>query len=133
MIAGATYTMPVTIPYELEKANRVLVTLKNESTEIKRIKHYPNETETWLMPDGRLGVRLSQQDTIDLVGNVKVEAQINLASGAVAKTETKRVFVSPTLHTEMVEGATDNGIVVRSVSANIHGMSVDNVTITNVG
>lgn len=27
----------------------------------------------------------------------------------------------------------DNGIVVRSVSANIHGMSVDNVTITNVG
>ena len=27
----------------------------------------------------------------------------------------------------------DNGIVVRSVSANIHGMGVDNVTITNVG
>lgn len=27
----------------------------------------------------------------------------------------------------------DNGIVVRSVSVNIHGMSVDNVTITNVG
>ena len=27
----------------------------------------------------------------------------------------------------------DNGIVVRSVSANIHRMSVDNVTITNVG
>lgn len=27
----------------------------------------------------------------------------------------------------------DNGIVVRSVSPNIHGMSVDNVTIANVG
>ena len=27
----------------------------------------------------------------------------------------------------------NNGIVVRSVSANIHGMSVDNVTIANVG
>lgn len=27
----------------------------------------------------------------------------------------------------------DNGMVVRSVSANINGMSVDNVTITNVG
>ena len=27
----------------------------------------------------------------------------------------------------------DNGFVVRSVSPNIHGMSVDNVTITNVG
>ena len=27
----------------------------------------------------------------------------------------------------------DNGIVVRSVSVNIHGMSVDNVTMANVG
>lgn len=27
----------------------------------------------------------------------------------------------------------NNGVVVRSVSANIHGMAVDNVTITNVG
>ena len=109
MIAGATYTLPVTIPYEIEKANRVLVTLKNESTGIMRIKHYPHETETWLMPDGRLGVRLSQQDTIDLVGYVKIEAQINLKSGAVAKTKTERTYIASTLNTEIVEGAADNG------------------------
>ena len=34
---------------------------------------------------------------------------------------------------ELQEKYKDNGIVVRSVSANIHGMGVDNVTITNVG
>lgn len=34
---------------------------------------------------------------------------------------------------ELQEKYKDNGIVVRSVSTNIHGMSVDNVTITNVG
>ena len=34
---------------------------------------------------------------------------------------------------DLQEKYKDNGIVVRSVSANIHGMSVDNVTITNVG
>ena len=34
---------------------------------------------------------------------------------------------------ELQEKYKDNGIVVRSVSANIHGMRVDNVTITNVG
>ena len=34
---------------------------------------------------------------------------------------------------ELQEKYKDNGIVVRSVSANIHGMSVDNVSITNVG
>ena len=111
MIAGATYTLPIDIQYPLGNVSRVIVTLKNETTRQKILKNYPNDNETYLMSDGRLGVRLSQQDTLDLVGNVKVEAQINLASGAVAKTETKRVFVSPTLHTEMVEGATDNGEV----------------------
>jgi hypothetical protein len=34
---------------------------------------------------------------------------------------------------ELQEKYKDDGIVVRSVSANIHGMSVDNVTIANVG
>lgn len=34
---------------------------------------------------------------------------------------------------DLQEKYKDNGIVVRSVSADIHGMSVDNVTITNVG
>ena len=111
MIAGATYTLPIDIQYPLGNVSKVIVTLKNETTQQKILKNYPNANETYLMSDGRIGVRLSQQDTIGLVGNVKVEAQINIGSGAVAKTETKRVFVSPTLHTEMVEGATDNGEV----------------------
>ncbi len=34
---------------------------------------------------------------------------------------------------DLQEKYKDNGIVARSVSANIHGMAVDNVTITNVG
>lgn len=34
---------------------------------------------------------------------------------------------------ELQEKYKDNGIVVRSISPNIHGMSVDNVTISNVG
>lgn len=109
MIAGATYTLPIDIQYPLGNVSKVIVTLKNETTQQKILKNYPNDNETYLMSDGRIGVRLSQQDTIGLVGNVKVEAQINLASGAVAKTETKRVFVSPTLHTEIVDGAADNG------------------------
>ena len=111
MIAGATYTLPIDIQYPLGNVSKVIVTLKNETTQQKILKNYPNDNETYLMSDGRIGVRLSQQDTISLVGNVKVEAQINIGSGAVAKTETKRVFVSPTLHTEIVDGAADNGEV----------------------
>jgi hypothetical protein len=34
---------------------------------------------------------------------------------------------------ELQEKYKDNGIIVRTVSANIHGMSVDNITMANVG
>ena len=109
MIAGATYTLPLDIRYPVQNTDKIIITLKNESTGIKRTKRYPNDEETRLLADGRIGARLTQQDTVDLVGYVKVEAQINLKSGSVAKTTTERTFISPTLNTEMVVGAADNG------------------------
>lgn len=109
MISGATYTLPLNIRYPLQNTEKIIITLKNESTGIKRTKRYPNDEETRLLEDGRIGARLTQQDTVDLVGYVKVEAQINLKSGSVAKTTTERTFISPTLNTEMVVGAEDNG------------------------
>lgn len=109
MIAGATYTLPLDIRYTVQNTEKIIITLKNESTGIKRTKRYPNDEETRLLEDGRIGAMLTQQDTVDLVGYVKVEAQINLKSGSVAKTTTERTFISPTLNTEMVVGAADNG------------------------
>lgn len=109
MISGATYTLPLNIRCPLQNTEKIIITLKNESTGIKRTKRYPNDEETRLLEDGRIGARLTQQDTVDLVGYVKVEAQINLKSGSVAKTTTERTFISPTLNTEMVVGAADNG------------------------
>lgn len=109
MISGATYTLPLNIRYPLNNTEKMIITLKNEATGIKRVKHYPNDQETWLMSDGRIGVRLSQQDTIDLVGCIKIETQINLKSGAVAKTETGKAYISQTLNTEIVSGAMDDG------------------------
>ena len=48
-------------------------------------------------------------------------------------TEVDDVVTTSREFAELQEKYKDNGIVVRSASANIHGMSVDNVTITNVG
>lgn len=47
--------------------------------------------------------------------------------------EVDDVITNPSDFPELQQKYRDNSIVVRSVSANIHGMSVDNVTITNVG
>jgi hypothetical protein len=109
MIAGATYTLPISIDIDIRKSNKIIITLKNWGTGKTVQKRYPNDSETRLMDGGMIGAKLSQQDTIDLCGNVAVEAQINLASGAVAKTHTVRTFIAQTLYTEIVEGAEDMG------------------------
>ena len=51
----------------------------------------------------------------------------------IALSEVDDIVTTSREFAELQEKYKDNGIVVRSVSANIHGMSVDNVTITNVG
>ena len=109
MIAGATYTLPISIDIDIGKSNKIIITLKNRGTGKTVQKRYPYDSETRLMDGGMIGAKLSQQDTIDLCGNVSVEAQINLASGSVAKTHTARTFIAPTLYTEIVEGAEDTG------------------------
>lgn len=109
MIAGATYTLPISIDIDIGKSNKIIITLKNRGTGKTVQKRYPYDSETRLMDGGMIGAKLSQQDTIDLCGNVSVEAQINLASGAVAKTHTARTYIAPTLYTEIVEGAEDTG------------------------
>ncbi len=48
-------------------------------------------------------------------------------------TEVDDVVTTSREFAELQNKYADNGIVVRSVSANIHGMSVDNVTMANVG
>jgi hypothetical protein len=109
MIAGATYTLPISIDIDIGKSNKIIITLKNRGTGKTVQKRYPYDSETRLMDGGMIGAKLSQQDTIDLCGNVSVEAQINLASGAVAKTHTARTYIAPTLYTEIVDGAEDTG------------------------
>ena len=55
------------------------------------------------------------------------------AGHLIALSEVDDIVTTSREFAELQEKYKDNGIVVRSVSANIHGMSVDNVTITNVG
>lgn len=109
MIAGATYTLPVSVGYPTEKAAKIIITIKNNKSGASVQKRYPNDAETRLMDGDTIGVKLSQQDTINLCGNIIVEAQINLVSGTVAKTNPARKYIAPTLYTEIVDGAEDAG------------------------
>lgn len=109
MIAGATYTLPIDIGAALSDVAEVIVTLRSEKTGTKRVKRYPHDYDSYLMDDGRIGLRLSQRDTLMLVGRVTVEAQVNLIAGSVAKTITAETVISDTLGTEFVPGAADNG------------------------
>lgn len=82
----------------------------------KDIEHYKQPMEYAKLPEDKRQDFYTAQ-----VGDFIVFAEVDDV------VETSREFA------ELQKKYASNGIVVRSVSPNIHGMGVDNVTITNVG
>ena len=101
----------------VSKADGTIENIVNAVSVItKDVKHYKQPLQYSKLP-----VDIRENFYTVQVGDFIVLAEVDDA------VTTSREFA------ELQEKYKDNGIVVRSVSANIHGMSVDNVTITNVG
>lgn len=101
----------------VSKADGTIENIVNAVTVItKDIEHYKQPMEYAKLP-----VDLKEDFYTVQVGDFIVLAEVDDV------VTTSREFA------ELQTKYADNGIVVRSVSPNIHGMSVDNVTIANVG
>lgn len=101
----------------VSKADGTIENIVNAVTIItKDVEHYKAPLEYAKLP-----VDLKEEFYTVQVGDFIVFAEVDDA------VTTSREFA------ELQSKYSDNGIVVRSVSPNIHGMSVDNVTIANVG
>ena len=100
-----------------EITNKTIEKVVNAQTIItKDIEHYKTPTEYALLP----------VDEKDKYFTANVNDFVVLA-------EVDDVVTTSREFAELQTKYADNGIVVRSVSPNIHGMSVDNITIANVG
>lgn len=101
----------------VSKADGTIENIVNAVTVItKDVEHYKSPLEYAKLP-----VDLKEGFYTVQVGDFIVFAEVDDV------VTTSREFA------ELQTKYADNGIVVRSVSPNIHGMSVDNVTIANVG
>lgn len=101
----------------VSRADGTIENIVNAITVItKDIEHYKPPMEYSKLP-----VDLKEDFFTVQVGDFIVLAEVD------DMVTTSREFA------ELQSKYADNGIVVRSVSPNIHGMSVDNVTISNVG
>lgn len=101
----------------VSKADGTIENIVNAVTVItKNVEHYKQPMEYTKLP-----VDLKEDFYTVQVGDFIVLSEVDDV------VTTSREFA------ELQNKYADNGIVVRSVSANIHGMSVDNVTMANVG
>lgn len=101
----------------VSKADGTIENIVNAVTVItKDVAHYKQPMEYTKLP-----VDLKENFYTVQVGDFLVLAEVDDI------VTTSREFA------ELQNKYSENGIVVRSVSPNIHGMSVDNVTIANVG
>ena len=101
----------------VSKADGTIENIVNAVTVItKDVEHYKQPIEYAKLP-----VDIKEEYYTVQVGDFLVLSEVDDI------VTTSREFA------ELQNKYSDNGIVVRSVSANIYGMSVDNVTMANVG
>lgn len=101
MKSGANYIKLIRLDIEdIENVANIIFTFKSKKVVQKK---YPEEVT---YNDGIFSVPLYQQDTIDLAGYCKAEAQINYIGGSVAKSDIACFVMDESLSTEIVEGDT---------------------------
>jgi len=101
MKSGANYIKLIRLDIEdIENVANIIFTFKSKKVVQKK---YPDEVT---YNDGIFSVPLYQQDTIDLAGYCKAEAQINYIGGSVAKSDIACFLMDESLSTEIVEGDT---------------------------
>lgn len=99
MKAGGTYVISVELDdIKIAQVQSIIFTLKANKT-VKKV--YPDNVH---YIDGKFKLSLTQQDTLDLEGNISIEAQINFLNKSVAKSFIKFAYIKPTLATQIIDG-----------------------------
>lgn len=99
MKAGGTYIISVELAdIKIAQVQSIIFTLKANKT-VKKV--YPDNVD---YIDGKFKLSLTQQDTLDLEGNISIEAQINFLNKSVAKSFIKFAYIKPTLATQIIDG-----------------------------
>lgn len=95
MKQGSTFVLIVNLNIDLSRINSVIFTLKNKDVTLTK--------ENWTYNNGNFELPFTQEETVQLQGRTRIEAQINFADGNVAKTQIKDIYIQETLATRIIE------------------------------
>lgn len=105
MKSGANYIVLSRLDVDIEQIQSAIFAFKGKE---KITKVYPDEVTA---DNNVFAVKLYQEDTIKLQGEVLCEVQINYYDGSVSKSELQTLYIGETLNTELVEGDSPSGSV----------------------
>lgn len=95
MKQGSTFVLIVNLNVDLSRINSVIFTLKNKDVTLTK--------ENWTYNNGKFELPFTQEETVQLQGRTRIEAQINFADGNVAKTQIKDIYIKETLATRIID------------------------------
>lgn len=117
MKSGANYIILRRLDIDTSQVDKIIFAFKSMSALVT--KEYPGEDVT--EKDKLFSIKLYQEDTITLKGDVSVEAQINFKDGAVGKTAIDTIHISNSVFTELVEGNNPTGTTADDVTFEVVG------------
>lgn len=99
MVQGSTYLLRIKPAVSLDIVSKIIFTFAKNNTVIIK-KEYPGNVK--ITEDGNIGITLSQEDTLSLIGTVWIEAQYIFVNNSTGKTIRKPIYFRESQYTENV-------------------------------
>ena len=123
MKQGATGFLKIKIDdvIRIDEVNSIVFTVTTPDRNLQFKKSYPDDVA---YEDGYYYIPLFQQDTVNMEGVYKIEAQINMKSAEVVKTTINKLFINSSLNTTMLDSNPSFKQIGSLVDMKVEGIAI---------
>lgn len=123
MKQGATGFLKIKIDdvIKIDEVNSIIFTVTTPDRDLQFKKSYPDDVA---YEDGYYYIPLFQQDTVNMEGVYKIEAQINMKNAEVVKTTINKLFINSSLNTTMLDSNPSFRQIGSLVDMKVEGIAI---------
>lgn len=123
MKQGATGFLKIKIDdvIKIDEVNSIIFTVTTPDRDLQFKKSYPDDVS---YEDGYYYIPLFQQDTVNMEGVYKIEAQINMKNAEVVKTTINKLFINSSLNTTMLDSNPSFRQIGSLVDMKVEGIAI---------
>lgn len=123
MKQGATGFLKIKIDdvIRIDEVNSIVFTVTTPDRDLQFKKSYPDDVA---YEEGYYYIPLFQQDTVNMEGVYKIEAQINMKSAEVVKTTINKLFINSSLNTTMLDSNPSFKQIGSLVDMKVEGIAI---------